>query len=66
MSATPGMQCSIGERLQSAIEASQRHLLSRQHPDGYWWARLESNVTITAEVLLLHKIWGTEATLPSP
>jgi squalene-hopene/tetraprenyl-beta-curcumene cyclase len=64
MSATPGMQCSIGERLQSAIEASQRHLLSRQHPDGYWWARLESNVTITAEVLLLHKIWGTEATLP--
>ncbi|WP_211942052.1 squalene--hopene cyclase [Cylindrospermopsis raciborskii] len=42
-----------------AIAASQEHLLSIQRPEGYWWGELESNVTITVEVLLLHKIWGT-------
>ncbi|MBD2252249.1 squalene--hopene cyclase [Nostoc parmelioides] len=47
-----------------AIAASQKYLLSLQNPAGYWWAELESNVTITAEVVLLHKIWGTDKTLP--
>jgi squalene-hopene/tetraprenyl-beta-curcumene cyclase len=47
-----------------AIAASQKHLLSIQNPDGYWWAELESNVTITSEAVLLHKIWGTEKTRP--
>jgi squalene-hopene/tetraprenyl-beta-curcumene cyclase len=50
--------------LEKTIAASQDHLLSIQHPDGYWWADLESNVTMTAEVVLLHKIWGTDATRP--
>ncbi|MEH1765849.1 MAG: squalene--hopene cyclase [Nostoc sp.] len=45
-----------------AIAASQQYLLSIQNPAGYWWAELESNVTITAEVVLLHKIWGTDQT----
>ncbi|MBE9115762.1 squalene--hopene cyclase [Lusitaniella coriacea LEGE 07157] len=54
----------IRETLQNAITASQNHLLSIQYPDGYWWAVLESNVTITAEVVLLHKIWGTDKTRP--
>ena len=45
-----------------AIAASQNHLLSIQYPDGYWWAELQSNVTITSEVILLHKIWGTDKT----
>jgi squalene-hopene/tetraprenyl-beta-curcumene cyclase len=45
--------------LHSTIQASQEHLLSIQHPDGYWWAELESNVTMTAEVVLLHRIWNT-------
>ncbi|WP_375507006.1 squalene--hopene cyclase [uncultured Nostoc sp.] len=44
----------------TAIAASQQYLLSIQNPAGYWWAELESNVTITAEVVLLHKIWGTD------
>jgi squalene-hopene/tetraprenyl-beta-curcumene cyclase len=48
----------------AAIAASQNHLLSIQYPAGYWWAELESNVTITAEVVLLHKIWGTDRTRP--
>jgi len=47
-----------------AIAASQKYLLSIQNPAGYWWAELESNVTITAEVVLLHKIWGTDKTRP--
>src|SRR5687768_17344654 len=47
-----------------AIAASQQYLLSIQNPAGYWWAELESNVTITAEVVLLHKIWGTDQDRP--
>lgn len=47
-----------------AIAKSQNHLLSIQNPVGYWWAELESNVTITAEVVLLHKIWGTDSQRP--
>ena len=45
-------------RVEDAIAKNQNYLLSIQYPDGYWWAELESNVTITAEVVLLHKIWG--------
>ncbi|MFB2647016.1 squalene--hopene cyclase [Raphidiopsis sp. BLCC-F218] len=48
------------KEITQAIAASQEHLLSIQRPEGYWWGELESNVTITVEVLLLHKIWGTQ------
>jgi squalene-hopene/tetraprenyl-beta-curcumene cyclase len=51
-------------KLTEGIAASQKHLLSIQNPDGYWWAELESNVTITSEAVLLHKIWGTDKTRP--
>ena len=47
-------------KLAEAIATSQNYLLSQQYSEGYWWAELESNVTITAEVVLLHKIWGTD------
>ena len=47
-----------------AIANSQNYLLSQQYPGGYWWSELESNVTITAEVVILHKIWGTDRTRP--
>ncbi|WP_019506100.1 squalene--hopene cyclase [Pleurocapsa sp. PCC 7319] len=50
--------------LEQAIALSQAHLFSIQDPDGYWWAELESNVTITAEVVLLHKIWQTDHLRP--
>jgi squalene-hopene/tetraprenyl-beta-curcumene cyclase len=50
--------------LLAAIANSQNYLIKLQNPDGYWWAHLESNVTITAEVVLLHKIWGTDSTRP--
>lgn len=51
-------------KLEAAIAASQAYLLSIQNTAGYWWAELESNPTITAEVVLLHKIWGTDASRP--
>jgi squalene-hopene/tetraprenyl-beta-curcumene cyclase len=54
------------DRLDEVIGKSQDYLLSLQDPAGYWWAELESNVTITAEVVLLHKIWGTEKNRPLP
>ncbi len=50
--------------LENAIAASQKFLLSQQYPDGYWWGELESNVTIISEIILLHKIWGTDKTRP--
>ena len=50
--------------VQKAIALSQQHLLSIQYPQGYWWAELESNVSITSEMVLLHKIWGTDSTRP--
>lgn len=51
-------------RLADAIAATQNYLLSIQNPAGYWWAELESNVTITSEAVLLHKIWGTDLERP--
>ena len=53
-----------GTQLEAAIAASQAYLLSIQDDKGYWWADLESNASITAEVVLLHKIWGTDHSRP--
>ena len=50
--------------VREAIAKSQNYLLSLQYPDGYWWVELESNVTMVAEVILLHKIWGSEQNRP--
>jgi squalene-hopene/tetraprenyl-beta-curcumene cyclase len=51
-------------QVSEVIAASQNYLLSIQSPQGYWWAELGSNVTITSEVVLLHKIWGTDRDRP--
>ncbi|KGF72746.1 squalene cyclase [Neosynechococcus sphagnicola sy1] len=50
--------------LDTAIALSQNYLLATQNDAGYWWAELESNVTITAEAVLVHKIWGTDKNRP--
>ncbi len=52
------------EQLHQAIAASREFLLSEQYPEGYWWSELESNVTLTAEVIILHKILGTAEQRP--
>lgn len=51
-------------QLKQSMERSQDYLLSLQHPEGYWWATLESNVTMTAELVLLYFIWGIAERLP--
>jgi len=37
------------KNLMQAVERSRNHLLSRQYPEGYWVAELESNATMVAE-----------------
>ncbi len=61
---TSVIEPTIQLKVKQAIARSQQHLLSIQEPEGYWWAELESNVTITSEVILLHKIWQTDKTRP--
>ena len=55
---------SIVSKVKEAIASSQNYLLSTQYAEGYWWAELESNVTMTAEAVLLHKIWQTDTKRP--
>lgn len=47
-----------GTGLDTAIERATDYLLSVQYQEGYWWAELESNSTITAEHLFLTHILG--------
>src|SRR3974377_1717264 len=44
--------------LDVAIERSRDFFLREQLPEGYWWAELESNVTITAEYIMLFHFMG--------
>jgi squalene-hopene/tetraprenyl-beta-curcumene cyclase len=47
-------------RLADATARAQGYLLAQQELDGYWWAELEANVTLTAEFIMLHTILGTD------
>ncbi|HAM51949.1 MAG TPA: squalene--hopene cyclase [Nitrospiraceae bacterium] len=50
------------DRMSKAIRKTQAYYLGQQHHDGYWWYELESNVTITAEyIMLLHYLGIKEA-----
>ena len=52
-------------RLRKAVERATAAMLNLQSPAGFWWAELESNVTITAEYLMLHRLLGLdEAKVP--
>jgi squalene-hopene/tetraprenyl-beta-curcumene cyclase len=44
--------------LDLAIERSRDFFFREQLPAGYWWAELESNVTITAEYVMLFHVMG--------
>jgi squalene-hopene/tetraprenyl-beta-curcumene cyclase len=44
--------------LDRAIEGTQDFFFKEQLPKGYWWAELESNVTITAEYIMLFHFLG--------
>ena len=41
-----------------ALERAVEHLLSLQHPDGWWKGELETNVTMDAEDMLLREFLG--------
>ncbi len=43
-------------RIAGAIARARTYLLAQQNLDGYWWAELEANVTLTAEYVMLHRI----------
>ncbi len=47
-------------RIERAVRRATAAMLAMQHPEGFWWAELESNVTITAEYILLHRFLGLE------
>jgi squalene-hopene/tetraprenyl-beta-curcumene cyclase len=44
--------------LDLAIERSRDFFFREQLPQGYWWAELESNCTITAEYIMLFHFMG--------
>ncbi len=46
------------EKVNKARDQAAEALLTLQNSQGYWWAELESNVTITAEYLMLHRFLG--------
>jgi squalene-hopene/tetraprenyl-beta-curcumene cyclase len=49
---------SLVDRVRKARDRAASALLALQKPEGYWWAELEANVTITAEYLLLQRFLG--------
>ena len=41
------------QRVEEAIGRAQEHLLSLQHPEGYWLGELEADSTLTSEYIML-------------
>ncbi len=52
------MEGSSQTPLDKAIERTRDFFFREQLPDGYWWAELESNCTITAEYVMLFHFLG--------
>jgi squalene-hopene/tetraprenyl-beta-curcumene cyclase len=46
------------DKVKQARDRSVAAVLALQTKDGYWWAELQSNVTITAEYLMMHRFLG--------
>jgi squalene-hopene/tetraprenyl-beta-curcumene cyclase len=49
-------------QIKEAIRKSCDYFYRIQYPDGYWWAELESNVTITSEYVMLTRLLGIPVT----
>ncbi|OGP74855.1 MAG: squalene--hopene cyclase [Deltaproteobacteria bacterium RBG_13_58_19] len=54
----PALSRDFLDGLKYAVEQATQAMLQLQYPEGYWWAELESNVTITSEYLMLHRFLG--------
>src|SRR5215468_6695057 len=50
------VRTNIQSSVTDAIHRGCGYLLSQQNLDGFWWAELEANVTLTAEYVMLHRI----------
>lgn len=48
----------LTERVSEALRRTQEYYIGEQHPDGYWWYELESNVTISAEYIMFFHFIG--------
>lgn len=46
-------------KIEKAIRRTSDLMYAAQYPEGYWWAELQSNVTITCEYVMLHHLLGT-------
>jgi squalene-hopene/tetraprenyl-beta-curcumene cyclase len=52
-------------RIERAVKRATAAMLEAQDAQGYWWAELESNVSITSEYIMLHRYLGLdEARVP--
>ena len=47
---------SVLNQTNDSIRRAQDYLISQLNLEGFWWAELEANVTLTAEYVMLHKI----------
>jgi squalene-hopene/tetraprenyl-beta-curcumene cyclase len=52
------VELDVEARVEGAVLRARDHLLSLQHPDGWWKGELETNVTMDAEDLLLREFLG--------
>ena len=53
----PERSLPVGQ-VSDAVRKTLSYYLDQQHPDGYWWYELESNVTIVSEYLMLLHFLG--------
>ncbi len=45
-------------RIERALRRAAAAMLAMQDAQGFWWAELESNVSITSEYIMLHRFLG--------
>jgi len=55
---SPARSDDLRGELDRALERGSAYLLGLQVADGYWWAELESNVTMASEHLMLEHVLG--------
>ena len=55
---TSTIESSWTRRIDKAIRKTTQFFLKTQYEEGYWWAELESNVSITSEYIMLYYLLG--------
>jgi squalene-hopene/tetraprenyl-beta-curcumene cyclase len=59
------IELEVEARAEAALLRARDHLLSLQHPEGWWKDELETNVTMDAEDLLLREFLGIREAGPT-